>query len=25
VRRRVGDGVWGDSGNVGSRIGTLEM
>jgi hypothetical protein len=25
VRRRVGDGVWGESGNVGSRIGTLEM
>ncbi|KAI4959123.1 hypothetical protein J4E86_002844 [Alternaria arbusti] len=25
VRRRVSDGVWGDSGNVGSRIGTLEM
>ncbi|KAG9192893.1 hypothetical protein G6011_11627 [Alternaria panax] len=25
VRRRVGEGVWGDSGGVGSRIGTLEM
>jgi hypothetical protein len=25
VRRRVADGVWGDSGGVGSRIGTLEM
>jgi hypothetical protein len=26
VRRRVGEGVWGDSsGNVGSRIGTLDM
>ncbi|KAI2474412.1 hypothetical protein Ptr902_11350 [Pyrenophora tritici-repentis] len=25
VRRRVGEGVWGESGTVGSRIGTLEM
>ncbi|KAF1947680.1 hypothetical protein EJ02DRAFT_507525 [Clathrospora elynae] len=25
VRRRVGEGVWGISGSVGSRIGTLEM
>lgn len=25
VRRRVGQGVWGDSGGVGSRIGTLEL
>ncbi|RMZ71625.1 hypothetical protein GMOD_00006761 [Pyrenophora seminiperda CCB06] len=25
VRRRVGEGVWGESENAGSRIGTLEM
>jgi hypothetical protein len=25
VRRRVGEGVWGESGSAGSRIGTLEM
>jgi len=25
VRRRVGEGVWGETGNAGSRIGTLEM
>ncbi|EMD61061.1 hypothetical protein GGP41_009978 [Bipolaris sorokiniana] len=25
VRRRVGEGVWGDNSNAGSRIGTLEL
>ncbi|EOA82590.1 hypothetical protein ACJQWK_04361 [Exserohilum turcicum] len=25
VRRRVGEGVWGDTSNAGSRIGTLEL
>lgn len=25
VRRRVGEGPWGSDGNVGSRIGTLDL